>query len=70
MPEPNQTTDPLDTPLPCDVKVPGAVFRKGVSLRTFVTAAARWKAKADEAFAASLPPGALDEFRKLQERGP
>ena len=35
--------DPLDTPLPCEVSVPGMRFGKGVSLRTFVQAATRWK---------------------------
>jgi hypothetical protein len=39
------------------------VFGKGVSLRTFVTAAARWKARADEAMAASMDPEAI---RRLQ----
>lgn len=30
-------TDPLDTPLPCDVKVGGMTIRKGCKLRTLVT---------------------------------
>jgi hypothetical protein len=41
------TTDPLDMPLPCEIRVPGMRFSKGVKLRVFVEAAARWKAMAD-----------------------
>lgn len=36
----------LEIPLPCDVKVGGATFRKGVSLATFVMAARRWHREA------------------------
>jgi hypothetical protein len=42
--------DPLDTPLPCDVRLPGVVFGKGVKLRALVNAAARWKERADRTF--------------------
>lgn len=47
MPTP-ETTDPLDMELPCEIRVPGMRFSKGVKLRTFVEAARRWKAMADE----------------------
>lgn len=47
------TTDPLDTPLPCNVGLPGMMIRKGVALRVLVNAATRWKRSADEAFAAT-----------------
>ena len=40
--------DPLDTPLPCDVLLPGMTIRQGVPLRTLTQAAARWKARLDE----------------------
>jgi hypothetical protein len=59
--------DPLDTPLPCDVKLPGVTFRKGVALRTLVEAAARWKREAGAAYAKSLPPDAAEQLRKLRE---
>lgn len=38
--------DPLDTPLPCDVKCGSVVFRKGVKLRVLADAAERWRAAA------------------------
>jgi hypothetical protein len=38
--------DALDVPLPADVVVGGATFRKGVSLLTFVMAARRWHREA------------------------
>lgn len=41
--QPAQGADPLDMPLPCDVNLPNMRFGKGVSLRTFAQAAARWK---------------------------
>ena len=37
----------MDTPLPCEVRCGSVVFSKGVALRTFVEAAARWKVLAD-----------------------
>lgn len=36
----------LDAPLPCDVQVGHATFRKGVRLGTFVAAARRWHREA------------------------
>lgn len=48
-------SDPMNTPLPCDVSVDGVTFRKGVPLRTFVEAATRWRR---EAFG---PPPTADE---------
>lgn len=47
--------DPLDIPLPAEVRLPGAVFGKGVSLLIFIGAARRWKALADEAARRDLP---------------
>lgn len=47
--------DPMDMPLPCDVKCGSVTFSKGVSLRTLVNAAARWKAIADKAYLAQTP---------------
>jgi aconitase B len=61
------STDPLDMPLPCDVRFPGVTFGKGVALRTLVNAATRWKARADEAFAAKVPPDAKEQFSRLME---
>lgn len=40
--------DPLDIPLPCEIRVHGMRFSKGVKLRVFVEAAARWKVLADK----------------------
>lgn len=40
--------DPMDTPLPCAVSLPGMVFHKGVPLRTLVNAAIRWKVRLDQ----------------------
>ena len=44
----SETTDPLDTPLPCDIVLGSCTFRQGVSLRTFVEAARRWRATISE----------------------
>lgn len=64
-----ERTDPLDMPLPCAVKLPGVVFGKGVSLRTLVEAAARWKAMADKAAFASLNKEAMERFRREMGHG-
>lgn len=50
----HETTDPLDTPLPCDVTLPGMVLHQGVALRVLVNAAARWKRIADREFAKGI----------------
>lgn len=42
----NCKSDPMNTPLPADVKVGHTTFRKGVSLRIFVEAARRWHREA------------------------
>jgi hypothetical protein len=42
----NCKADPMNTPLPCDIRVGGATFRKGVSLGTFAEAARRWHREA------------------------
>ena len=42
----SETSDPLDTPLPCDIALGSCTFRQGVSLRTFVEAAKRWREQA------------------------
>jgi hypothetical protein len=42
----NCKSDPMNTPLPCDVKVGHTTFRKGVKLGTFVTAAQHWHREA------------------------
>lgn len=52
--DPIKTTDPLDTPLPCDVRCGSVKFSKGVSLRTFVEAATRWKVLADAQVAGQM----------------
>lgn len=45
------TPDPMDAPLPCDVKIgKGMTFKKGVALRTLVKAAERWHADAMKQF--------------------
>ena len=54
--------DPLDMPLPCDVNLPNMRFGKGVSLRTLVDAAARWKVIAAKVPLAEMEP-ALEEAR-------
>ncbi|HKT52902.1 MAG TPA: hypothetical protein VJP88_00505 [Caulobacteraceae bacterium] len=59
-------SDPLDTPLPCDVEVAHIRFRKGVALRTFVNAARRWHAKASAA--EKTDPEKLAEFKAWFER--
>lgn len=43
------TTDPLETPLPCDVRCGSIRFSKGVPLRILVEAATRWRALATKA---------------------
>ncbi|WP_246696013.1 hypothetical protein, partial [Methylorubrum populi] len=45
----------LDMPLAEDVQFPGVKFGKGVTLRTVIEAARRWKADADAACLAKLP---------------
>lgn len=60
--------DPLDTPLPCDVRFPGVAFSKGVKLRTLVEAATRWKQKADAEVRKTLPPDAGQRMRDLLRR--
>lgn len=67
MSDQHETTDPLDTPLPCEVRFPGIIFGKGVSLRTLVNAATRWKAKADKAFVQELPADAKEQMQRLME---
>lgn len=42
--------DPMCKPLPCDITVGGATFRKGVRLGTFVEAARRWHREAHPDF--------------------
>lgn len=46
----NCKSDPMNTPLPCDVTVGGGTFRKGVRLGTFVEAARRWHREANPDF--------------------
>lgn len=46
--EKHDPSEPLDTPLPCDIRVHGMRFGKGVKLRVFAEAAARWKVLADK----------------------
>lgn len=48
--------DPLDMPLPCDIRVHGMCFSKGVKLRVFIEAAASWKVLADKHVAGDLKP--------------
>ncbi|MEN3229239.1 MazG-like family protein [Methylorubrum rhodesianum] len=55
--------DWLDTPLAEDVQFPGVKFGKGVTLRTVIEAARRWKADADAAVLAKLPASASDSLR-------
>jgi hypothetical protein len=56
--------DPMDTPLPCDVQINRITFKKGVSLRTLVEAAARWQADAASAFIEkhNIDPKAFHDF--------
>lgn len=42
----NCKSDPMNTPLPCDVKIGATTFRKGVKLGTFVLAAQHWHREA------------------------
>lgn len=53
----------LDMPLAEDVQFPGVKFGKGVTLRTVIEAARRWKADADAAVLAKLPASASDSLR-------
>lgn len=55
--------DPLDTPLPCAVSLPGVRFSKGVKLRTLVDAASRWKVIAAKVPLKDMEP-ALEEARE------
>lgn len=47
----SETTDPLDTPLPCDVRIGHVTFRQGVPLREFVDTAQLWHGMAMDALA-------------------
>lgn len=58
--------DPMDVPLPCDVRFPGVTFKKGVPLRLLVNAASRWKQMADAACLANLPPDAKEQIEALR----
>lgn len=67
--------DPLDREkLPCDVRIGGVVFRKGLPLRTLVNAAARWRKMAHEAPFNDRTPEEIEEakqqFRGLLEQTP
>ena len=55
--------DPLDTPLPCAVTLPGMTFGEGVSLRALVDAASRWKVIAAKVPLKDMDP-ALEEARE------
>jgi hypothetical protein len=58
-----EVDDPLDTPLPCEVALPGMKFGKGVKLRTLVDAASRWKVIAAKVPLKDMEP-ALEEARE------
>jgi hypothetical protein len=64
----NCKADPLNTPLPCDVKVGGGTFRKGVKLGTFVEAARRWHNLAYPELATLTDEQKAENLAKLQGR--
>ena len=59
-------SDPLDTPLPCDIELRGMKIRKGCSLGTLVDAANRWRDAALDAIN-SQPPQQEIAKEKLNE---
>lgn len=59
-----ETTDPLDTPLPCEVRINHIRFSKGVPLRTLVDAATRWHTQARDAHLAKHPVGDVTEYQQ------
>lgn len=67
----NAEIDPaLEIPLPCDVKVGGATFRKGVSLATFVMAARRWHREAFPEGYTLTPEQKAENLAILQGKAP
>ena len=58
--------DPLDTPLPCAVELPGMRIGKGVALRVLVDAARRWKQQLHERHAARVTPEQRAAMADLQ----
>jgi hypothetical protein len=47
--------DAMESPLPCDVVLPGVIFRKGVKLKVLVTAASRWQKQAMKDYQSVVP---------------
>ena len=68
-PRPAQA-DPLDTPLPCDVKAGHTTFRKGIPLSTFVTAAQHWHREAFPAGYLLTPEQKAENLAALQSFQP
>lgn len=62
----NCKSDPMNQPLPCDVKVGAITFRKGVKLGTFVMAAQRWHREAFPDFYTLTDEQKAENLARLQ----
>lgn len=55
----------LDQPIQQELSFPGVKFGKGVSLRTVLKAATRWKTIADKAQQAQMPSDAAEQMQGI-----